>query len=138
MHTNVVAGRAQLETVRLVTIATGHSGMIHPALDERSVFVVLLFYLSVGEVVVFIEQCDAVIVAYRLAMHVVFVNLAAARMASSAHLDFPFRSDAASFDADCRSRDRSAMQRRRVRQARSSSHRWLSFFQSPCFFAHAT
>ena len=62
--------------------------MEHPALDEGAILVVFLLYLPVGEIVVVVEQRDAVIVAHRLAVDVVLVNLAAARMASRAHLDF--------------------------------------------------
>ena len=89
LHAKVVAAGTKRGTVRLVTIAAGHAGMEHPALDKGAVFVVLLFYLAVGEVVVFIEQRDAIVVAYCLAMHIVFVNLAAPRVASRAHLYFP-------------------------------------------------
>src|SRR5207244_12911722 len=88
LHTKVVAGRSKLETVRLVAIAAGHTGIEHPTLDKRAVFVVLLFYLAVGEIVVFVEQREAVIIAHRLPVHIVFVNLAAPRVASRAHLYF--------------------------------------------------
>ena len=63
--------------------------MEHPALDEGAVLVVLLLYLAVREVVIFIEQRDTIVVAHRLTVHIVFVNLAAPRMASRARLDFP-------------------------------------------------
>ena len=36
-----------------------------------------------------IKQCYPIVVAHRLTMHVIFVNLAAARVTSSAHLEFP-------------------------------------------------
>src|SRR5260370_1678469 len=88
LHTKIVAWGTKRGTVRLVTIAAGHTGMEHPALDKGAVFVVLLFYLAIGEVVIFIQQRDAVIVAHWLAAHNVFVNLAAPRVASRAHLYF--------------------------------------------------
>src|ERR1700728_1903050 len=89
--TKTVPVRPKLGTVRLMAIAAGHAGMEHPALNEGAVLVVLLFYLPVGKVVVFIKQRDAIIVADRLAMHVVFVNLAAPRVTSCAHLNLPLR-----------------------------------------------
>ena len=91
MRANIVAVRAKLETVRLVTIAAGDTGVEHLALGEGTVLVVLLLYLPVGEVVVFIEQRDAVVVAHRLPVDVIFVNLAAPRVASRTHLDFLLR-----------------------------------------------
>ena len=63
--------------------------MEHSALAERAVFVVLLFYLTVGEIVILVEQGNPVVVAHRLSMNIIFMNLAAPRMASRAHLDFP-------------------------------------------------
>ncbi len=89
LRANTVALGPKPRTVRLVTIAARHAGMEHPALDEGSVLVVLLLYLAVGEIMVVVEQCYAVIVAHRLSVYVVFVNLAAPRMASRARLDFP-------------------------------------------------
>ena len=88
LHTKVVAGGTKRGTVRFVTIAACNSGVEHPALDERTVFVILLFDLPIWEIVIFIKQRNTVIVAYGLAMHVVFVNLAAPRVASRAHLYF--------------------------------------------------
>ena len=88
LHTKVVAGGTKLETMRFVTIAAGHPGMEHPALDERAVFVVLLFYLPIGEVMIFIEQRHAVVVTYGLAVHIVFMNLTAPCVASRAHKYF--------------------------------------------------
>ena len=89
LRAHTVASAPQPGTVRLVAIAARHARMEHSALAEGAVFVVLLFYLAVGEIVVLIEQRDPVIVAHRLSMNIIFVNLAAPRMASRAHLDFP-------------------------------------------------
>ena len=88
LRTEGVAVRAKFRAVRIVTIAARHAGVEHPALDEGAVLVVLLLYLAVGEIVVLIEQRDAVIVADRLSMHIVLVNLAAPRVASRTRLDF--------------------------------------------------
>jgi hypothetical protein len=88
LHTKIVAGGTKRGAVRLVTIAAGHPGMEHPTLDERAVFVVLLFYLAIGEVMIFVEQRHAVVVTYGLAVHIVFANLTAPCVASRAHLYF--------------------------------------------------
>src|SRR5271163_4109065 len=45
LHANVVAIGAKPRAVRLVTITASDAGVEHPALDERTVLVVLLFYL---------------------------------------------------------------------------------------------
>src|SRR5208283_3167703 len=73
LHTNVVAGGADFETVRFVAIAAGHAGMEHPALDERAVFVVLLLYLSIRVIEVLVEKRHAIVISRRLSVHVVFV-----------------------------------------------------------------
>ena len=88
LEAHAVALRAQLQAMRLVTIAAGHTRVKHPALDEGAVLVDFIFDLSVGVVQIVIEQCDPVVVADRLAMDVILVDLAAPRMASRAHLDF--------------------------------------------------
>src|SRR6266851_2542260 len=90
LHTKIVAGDPKRGTVRLVTIAASNSGVEHPALDEGAVLVIFLLYLPIREIVVFIKQRDAVIVAYWLTMHIIFVNLAAPRVASRTHLYFSF------------------------------------------------
>lgn len=90
LHTNAVAGGANFETVRFVVIAAGHAGMEHPALDERAEFVVLLLYLPIWVVEVLLEERHAIVICLRLAVHVIFVNLAAPRMASRTHLNLPF------------------------------------------------
>src|SRR5271170_8354541 len=77
--------------MRLVAIAARHACVEHPALAEGAVLIVLLLYLPVREIVILIEQRDAVVVADGLSVHIVFVNLAAPRMASRAHLNFPLR-----------------------------------------------
>src|ERR1700683_3089628 len=74
-----------------MTIAAGDARMEHFALHEGAVLVVLLLYLAVREVAVFIKQRDAIVVAHRLSVHVVFVNLAAPRVASRARFDFLLR-----------------------------------------------
>src|SRR5260370_35872058 len=91
LHTNVVAGRSKLEAVGLVTIAAGYARVEHPTLNERAVFVVLLFYLAIGKVVVAIEQRNAVVMAYGLAVDEVFANLSAPRVASRVNLYFSVR-----------------------------------------------
>ncbi|HVA76322.1 MAG TPA: hypothetical protein VNF27_00425 [Candidatus Binataceae bacterium] len=91
LEADPVALCTKLETVRFVTIATRHAGMVHPALDERSVFVVLFLYLPIRVVEIFIEQGNAIVIAHWLAVHVGFVNLAAPRVASCAQLNFPLR-----------------------------------------------
>ena len=88
LHTKVVASGAKRGTVRFVAIAACNSGVEHPALDKRAVFVVLLFYLAIGKVVVFIEQRNAIVVAHWLVVYKVLVNLAAPRVTSRAHLYF--------------------------------------------------
>ena len=41
--------------VRVVAIATGHPGLIHAALDERTIDIDLVLYLAVGEIQVLIK-----------------------------------------------------------------------------------
>ena len=65
--------------------------MEHAALDEGAVLVDLILDLTIGEVQVVLQQRDAIVIADRLSMHVVFVNLAATRVASRTHLDFALR-----------------------------------------------
>ena len=89
--TNTVALGPKFEAVRLVTIATRDASMEHPALDERPIFVVFLLDLPIREIVVLVEQRHPVIVADRLTVHVIFMNLAASRVAPRAHLNFPLR-----------------------------------------------
>jgi hypothetical protein len=66
-----VAGRAQLERVRIVAIRAGDAVRVHPALRERAPVVDLVAHLPVGEVEAFVEQRAAMRVERRLAVHVV-------------------------------------------------------------------
>src|ERR1700722_1697738 len=77
--------------MRLVTIAARHALVEHPALDERSIFIDLALDLSIGVVKILIEQRHPIVVSHWLTVNVVFVNLAAPRMTTRAHLDFSLR-----------------------------------------------
>jgi hypothetical protein len=76
LKTNSVAVRSKLQAVRLVAIAAGHSGIEHPALDERTVLVYLIPNLSVWIVEIVVKERDSIVIADWLAVHVVFMNLA--------------------------------------------------------------
>ena len=91
LKANAVAWRAKLQAMWLVTVAARHSGMKHPALDERAVLVNFILNLSIRIIEVVIEQRDPIVIAHRLAMHVVFVNLTSPRMTSCTGLDFTLR-----------------------------------------------
>src|SRR5579871_5150106 len=86
LETNLVAVRPQRKRVRIMAVTTSHSRMKHPALDERAILVDLTLDLAVWEIEGVRQQCYPIIVAHRLTMDVVFMNLAAARVTSSAHL----------------------------------------------------
>src|ERR1700674_3566301 len=87
LQTDIVAVSAKLEAVGLVAIAASHTSMEHPALDEGAVLVNFAFDLTVRKIEVFIQERDAIVIADRLPVHVVFMKLAATRVASRAHLD---------------------------------------------------
>ena len=92
LQTDIVAVSAKLEAVGLVAIAASHTSMEHPALDEGAVLVNFAFDLTVRKIEVFIQERDAIVIADRLPVHVVFMKLAATRVASRAHLDLARRS----------------------------------------------
>src|SRR5215469_8071864 len=73
-----------------MAITACHAFVKHSALDERSVFVILPFNLTIGKVEAGLKKRDAIVVPHLLAVNVVLVNLAAPRMTSRAHLDLAF------------------------------------------------
>src|SRR5216684_927130 len=91
LQTDIIAISTKFEAMGFVAIAACHACLEHPALNERAVLIDFSLDLAVREIEVLVEQRNAVVVAHWLAVDVVFVNLAATRMASRAHLDFPLR-----------------------------------------------
>src|SRR5689334_7388707 len=91
LQTHSVAGRAEPRGVRLMTVATGHARVVHPALDKRAVLVNFVLYLAVRKIEVVVKQRDPVVVADGLSVHVVLMDLTSARMASRTHLDLTLR-----------------------------------------------
>ena len=65
--------------------------MVHLALDERSVLLHLALDLPICITEIVIEKRDSVVIAERLPVHIIFVNLGAPRMTWRAHLDFLLR-----------------------------------------------
>ena len=82
-----VAGRAQLEGMRLVTVAAGYALLEHPALQKRAVVVHLVALLSVRPIEPVVEQREPEAVCERSTVHDVIRELPAARMAARAGLD---------------------------------------------------
>ena len=89
LQTNIIAAGAKLKTMRFVAIAAGHPSLKHSALNEGAVFIDLALDLPVWKVKVVVEQRNTIIIAHRLPMYEVLMDLTAARMTSSAHPDFP-------------------------------------------------
>ena len=88
LQAKVVAFGSELEAVRFMAVTASYTGAEHPALDERAVFVHFVLDLPVGEVEVFVQQRDPIVVFYGLAMNIIFVEQLSPRMTSRAHLDF--------------------------------------------------
>jgi len=74
LQAEVVARGSKLEAMRFMAVTAGHTVVEHPALDERAVLVHLVLDLPVGKVEVFVQQRDPVVVFYRLAMNMIFVE----------------------------------------------------------------
>src|SRR5262249_5596470 len=89
-HTERVALRGERQTVRIVTVRTANTRLIHPALPEGTVLVHLAELLAVGVVEVGGEERGQVIVVERLARHRRGAQLRPARMARGADLDLGF------------------------------------------------
>ena len=87
LEAHAIAFGAQAQAVRLVAVAAANARVIHPALDERAVLVIFGFDLPVRVVEIVVEQRDPVIVAERLTMDEILVDLTAPGMASGAHPD---------------------------------------------------
>src|SRR5271166_1753932 len=87
LHTDAVAFATKPQAVRFMTVAACYTGVKHTALDEGAVFVDLALDLSIWKVKILIKESDKIVVTNRLTMHIVFVNLTSARMATRAHLD---------------------------------------------------
>ena len=87
LSAETVALRAGERTVWLMAIAAGNSRMEHPALDEGSVLVDFIFDLPVRKIEIGIKQGDSVVIAHRLPMNIVLVELASSRMAPRTHLN---------------------------------------------------
>ena len=73
-----IAGRAQLRAMRLVTIRAGHSRGIHPALQERAVFVDLIAHLAIREIEIRIEERDTMGLSEHIAVLILWPKLRAA------------------------------------------------------------
>ena len=86
LQTDATAGLAQLLTVWIMAIAAGYPGMVHAALQERTVDVHFLFNLAVRKVHALIKQAWQVMIQQRFAMHIARRDDAATRMAARAHL----------------------------------------------------
>jgi hypothetical protein len=50
LRTHAVSGRTQLQAVRFVAVAAGHSGTIHLALQERAIDIDFILHLAIGMV----------------------------------------------------------------------------------------
>ena len=87
LQADPVAGRPQARAVRLVAIGAGDAGMVHPALQERAVFIDLVADLAVGEIESGVEQRNVVDVADRRRRGGIGPDLGAARMAAGTDLD---------------------------------------------------
>ncbi len=86
-ETDLPPGRAELEAVRVMAVGARHAPMEHLALEKRAVLVHLVPDLPIGVVEAILENRHPVGVAQRPAVHVLVRELAAPRVASSAHLD---------------------------------------------------
>jgi len=75
--------RAQLQAVRLVTVAAHHAGLVHLALHEGGVLIVFIAYLAVVMVQRPLRQRDAMGVEQRHAV-VVITQRAATRVTAPA------------------------------------------------------
>ena len=74
-----------------MTIAAGDTGLVHTALNERSVFIDLAVYLPVDMVESWVQQRRQIVLHKRLTHSVAFEQLRTPCMAGGANLDFDFR-----------------------------------------------
>ncbi len=82
-----IAGGAQLQRMRVVAVRACDALRVHPALHERAPVVDLVAHLAIVPVQVVVEQCHAMGVERRLAVHVVVRDPAGAGVAAGAGLD---------------------------------------------------
>ena len=88
---DLVAGRAQLQAVRVVAIGAGDAHGEHPALQEGAVLVVLLLDLSVREIDPLGQQARDRAVEQRMAVGEARGDLMPPGMAEPAGLDLGIR-----------------------------------------------
>src|SRR5262245_65049295 len=86
-ETDLMARRAQRETVRLVTVRARHASVVHLRLEERAVLVDLVADLAVRVVQLVLEKRDAIRVAERAAGRRIIGELTETRVGASARID---------------------------------------------------
>jgi hypothetical protein len=82
-----IALLAERQTVRLMAIGAGDSGMIHAALDERAIFEHLAVDLPIGMIEAGLKQRGQVGIEEIRACGRIFCDHLAARMATSANVE---------------------------------------------------
>jgi hypothetical protein len=87
LQADLVARELQLGTVRIVTIAAGDAGRVHPALLERAVIIDLIEHLPVRLVESLCQRRDEMRVGKRPSGHPIFGDQPATRVAEPAGLD---------------------------------------------------
>ena len=88
LQADCIAGRTQLQTVWLVTVAAGYPGVLHLALEKGSIDVHFVVNLAIGMVQSFIQQSWEVVVEQWLTMNILMANRGAPGVATRAHFDF--------------------------------------------------